>query len=161
MRLRSVQSVFAAWAISWIVVGLLVGTVMGLGDTGHVGLLGTLVILGSAGAIFGTLGGVAFAGLFISLLPLLRLRLVRVGVAGVLGAVSGVLGIYVVDRIVGISGAIQIGTSAGSLTGIVCGALFDSADDRHQWPPRTPLQPSNEKRGGLIQATSSEDGDAK
>lgn len=105
---------------------------MGLGDTGHVGFLEVILILGTAGLIFGTTGGVVFACLFISLLPLLTLRLARVAVGAVLGGLSGLLGIYLADRLVGISNAFAVGSLAGSLTDLVCGALSFSRDDHHE-----------------------------
>lgn len=132
MSIRRIIKFFAAWAITWIVGGAIIGIIMGLGDTGHVGSLGTILILVTAGAIFGGVGGSVFAPLFTWLTPQLPARSARAGVAAVLGTLSGLLGIYIADRVVGITAAFAVGSVAGAVTGLVCGALSVSEYGHHK-----------------------------
>ena len=133
MSIRRVIKFFVAWAITWVVVGVIVGVIiMGLGDTGHVGSLGTILVLVTAGAVFGVVSGSLFAPLFTWLAPLLPARSVRAGAASVLGALSGLLGIYIADRVVGITNAFVIGSVAGAITGFVCGAFSVSEHGHHK-----------------------------
>src|SRR5438552_3218963 len=110
MSIRRIIKFFAAWAVTWIVGGAIIGIIMGLGDTGHLGSLGTILILVTAGAIFGGVGGSFFAPLFTWLTPQLPARSARAGVATALGTLSGLLGIYIADRVVGIANAFALGS---------------------------------------------------
>jgi hypothetical protein len=132
MSIRRIIKFFGAWVITWIAVGAIIGIIMGLGDTGHVGTLGTILILVTAGAIFGVVSGGVFAPLFTWLTPQLRARSVRAGVAAVLGTLSGLLGIYIADRVVGITNSFAVGSVAGAITGFVCGALSVSEYGHHK-----------------------------
>jgi len=42
-------------------IGAVIGIIMGFGDTGHVGFFGAVCLVATAGAIFGFMGGIAFA----------------------------------------------------------------------------------------------------
>jgi len=137
MSPRRVMKFFAWWTITWIVGGAMVGIIMGLGDTGHVGSLGALLILVIAGSIFGVVGGGVFAPLFTWLIPQMPSRSMRTGVAAVLGALSGLLGISIADRVVGITNAFVVGSVAGAITGLACGALSVSEYGHHKKSRRT------------------------
>lgn len=132
MNVRRIIKFLAAWAITWIVGGAIIGIIMSLGDTGHVGSLGTILILVTAGAIFGGVGGSVFAPLFTWLAPQLPARSARAGVAAVLGTLSGLPGIYIADRVVGITDALTVGSVAGAVTGLACGALSVSEYGQHK-----------------------------
>lgn len=99
------------------------GIIMGLSDTGHVGFLGAVFILAIAGIIFGFVGGIAFALMFTWVAPLLSSRWPRIGVGTLLGALAGLPGIFVADKIVGISDALKIGSIAGAAAGLACAAF--------------------------------------
>lgn len=130
MNIRRVIKCFALWATIWIAGGILLGIVMGLGDTGHVGFLGTVIILTTAGALVGAVGGITFAPLFAWVAQHLPTRFGRTVIAAVIGSSSGLLGIYVADCAVGIADAFTIGGIAGAVIGFVCGA-FSILDHEH------------------------------
>ena len=123
MNIRRIIKLAASWAIAWIAIGAIVGILFGFGDTGHVGALGTLIILVSAGAIFGSIGGLIFAPLFAWVESHLSAKGLRVVAAIILGALSGVLAIYVADKAVGIKNWVMIGSAAGAVTGLVFGII--------------------------------------
>ena len=129
MNIRPVVKSFQSWATTSIVAATLIGFAMCLGDTGHVGALGTLLILACAGAFFGFAGGIPFALLFASVAPYVRTRLRRAVAAVVLGALSGLVGIYVTAAVVGISNSITIGSVAGAIIGLLCGSLLVPNDE--------------------------------
>lgn len=120
MSIQRAIKFFAWWTITSIVGGVIIGVIMGLGDTGHVGSLSTILIFVGTGAIFGIVGGVVFAPLFSWLEPQLPKRSARAGVAVVLGTLSGLLGIYVVDSVAGIVNAFAVGSVIGAITGFIC-----------------------------------------
>src|SRR5689334_14710592 len=111
MSTRRVIKFLAWWTITWIAGGAIIGIIMGLGDTGHVGSFGTILILVIAGFIFSVVGGCVFAPLFTWLTPQMPSRSARAGVATVLGTLSGLLGIYIADRVVGITNAFVVGSA--------------------------------------------------
>ena len=132
MSVRRVINFFTSWAVTWTVNGAIIGIILGLGDTGHVGFLLTVLIFVTAGAIFGVVDGFAFAPLFTWLAPQLPARSGRTGVAVVLGTLSGLLGSYVADSFMSIAHASAIGSVAGAITGSVCGALSRGESGHHR-----------------------------
>jgi hypothetical protein len=124
--------VFTSWVLIWIVVGVIFsGLMIGLGDTGHVGPIGVILILLVASGIFGVIGGLVFALLFTWIVPRLSSRLARNGVAAALGALSGVLAMYVTDGFESMSYAFAIG-SVGAVTGFVCAARTEPESGHHE-----------------------------
>ena len=130
MSIQRAIKFFAWWVITSIVGGIIIGIITGLGDTGHVGSLSTILIFVVAGAIFGVVGGVVFAPLFSWLEPQLPAWSTRGSVAIVLGTLSGLLGIYVVDSVAGIAHAFAVGSAIGAITGFIC-MVFSVSEYRH------------------------------
>jgi hypothetical protein len=128
MKIRRFIKFLAFWTLSWVIIGAVIGIVMGFGGTGHIGFFGTVCIVATAGAIFGFMGGIAFALVFTWLAPLLSTRLARVVIGAFLGILAGLVGILLADSAVGITHAPMIGSIAGGITGLVCGAFKDSKD---------------------------------
>ena len=131
MSIQRAIKFFAWWTITSIVGGVIIGVITGLGDTGHVGSLSTILIFVVTGAILGIVGGVIFAPLFSWLEPQLPKRSARGGVAVVLGTLSGLLGIYVVDSVAGIAHAFAVGSVIGAITGFICMVLSVSEHGHH------------------------------
>ena len=107
---------------------------MCLGDTGHVGVLGTLLILACAGAFFGFAGGIPFALLFAFVAPRFASRVRRAVAAIVLGALSGFVGMYCADHVLcglGIENATWTGGVVGATIGFLCACLFVPNDEHH------------------------------
>ena len=121
MSFLRIIKIIAGWTAMWILIGTVLGILMVLGDTGHVSFFGTILIVATAGAISGFIGGVSFAPLFIWFAHRLSaMPARRVGGAALLGTLAGLLGIFVTDRIVGITHALLVGSIAGAVTGVVC-----------------------------------------
>ena len=123
MNIRLIVKCFESWAITSIVGGALIGSAMCLGDTGHLGTLGTLLLLSCAGAFFGFADGIPFALLFARVAPHLPTRARRASAAVVLGALSGLVGISVVNGVLGIANADWTGSVAGAITGFLGSSL--------------------------------------
>ncbi len=121
MKTRPAINVFAFWVGSGVACGAAAGLLMGLGDCGHVGRMGALVIATTAGGIFGAVGGGVFALLFTLASRLLRARTARVGAGALLGALAGLAGGQVTDATVGIANASALGISLGVLLGGLSG----------------------------------------
>ena len=129
MNIHPLVKSFQSWATTSIVAATLIGLAMCLGDTGHIGARGTLLILAGVGALFGLAGGIPFALLFASVAPYLRTRLRRAIAAVVLGALCGLVGIYVTPPFPIISGSITIGSVAGAIIGLLCGSFLVPNDE--------------------------------
>ena len=124
MNIHPFVKSFQSWATTSIVAATLIGLAMCLGDTGHIGSLGTLLILACVGALFGLAGGIPFALLFASVAPYMRTRFRRAVAAVFLGALCGLVGIYVAPAVPGISNSITIGSAAGAIIGLLFGSFF-------------------------------------
>lgn len=123
MSIRRVIKLFALWTILGILGGAIIGLGIGLGDTGHVGSAGSILIFATAGSIFGVVGGVVFAPPFTWLSPQMPSGSVRAAVAAILGTVAGLLGAYLADQAIGLTNPFVVGSVAGATTGLACLAL--------------------------------------
>lgn len=132
MRARHITKLLASWTAAWSIGGAVIGVVMAFRDTGHVGFFGTILLLVTAGFMFGFVSGAVFAPLFTWIAPRLTARPFRSGVAAVVGAIAGAIGIFVADTVVGVTHAFVIGSLAGAMTGLVCGAFPVS----ERWAPQ-------------------------
>ncbi len=132
MSIRSAIKVCALWTITWTAGGSIVGIGIGLGDTGHVGSLGSILILGAAGSIFGAVGGGVFAPVFTWIASRMPSSSALAAVATLLGTLSGLLGIYIADRVVGITNAAVVGSVAGAISGLACWVIPASAYGHHK-----------------------------
>jgi hypothetical protein len=131
MSIQRVNKLFVCWTISSIVGGVIIGVITGPGDTGHVSPSSTMLIFVVTSAIFGVLGGVAFAPLFTWLEPQLTSMSLRGSVAVALGTLSGLLAIYVVDSIASIAHAFVVGMAVGAFNGLICMVLSVSEYGDH------------------------------
>ena len=131
MNIRPIVRCFQSWATTSIIGAILIGSVMCLGDTGHTGVLGTLLILACAGAFFGFAGGIPFALLFASVAPRLPTKPRRAVAAVVIGALSGLVGIYVAAHVLGIANTTTTGSAAGAIIGLFCGSFLVPNDEHH------------------------------
>ena len=128
MSFLRIIKIIAVWTAMWILIGAVIGILMGLGDTGHVGFYGTILMVATAGAIFGFVGGASFAPVFTWFAHRLSAKPARGAGAALLGTLAGLVGVFVTDRIVGITHALLVGSIAGAVTGVVCHVFIAWSD---------------------------------
>lgn len=132
MNIHRAIKLLGMWIITSIIGGGILGFVTALGDTGHVGSSSTMLMFVVTGAIFGVVGGIAFAILFSWIEPRLTTKALRRGMAAALGALSGLLAISVVDSIASIAHAFIVGISVGAINGFICMVLLVSDYGHHK-----------------------------
>lgn len=135
MSVRNGAKLLLGWTVAWVIAGAVIGALFATHDTGHVGAIGTLIILCGAGLVFGITSGVIFIFACVAL-PLSWLP-ARIAIGVVIGAFAGIVGIYAADLLVGIVDRFVIGSIVSGITALMSSIVFARTTNRpSQWRTR-------------------------